>query len=88
MISVGGAYARYIYDNNGNLIIKTSGIMKPISYAAELTTEDLPNFGLVIKRDSENGTGSGDITLNTYDHYNRLISTESRNSSATYRYNA
>jgi RHS repeat-associated protein len=87
-VSTGGAYTRYLYDNNGNLVSRTSGIMKSISAGTDLTAEDLPIFNLIIKRDSENGTGTGDITYYTYDNYNRMTGTKSRNTSATYRYNA
>jgi YD repeat-containing protein len=87
-VSTGGAYIRYIYDNNGNLVSRTSGIMEPINTGADLTLADLPNFGLTIKRAAVAGTGTGDITLYSYDNYNRLTGTKSGNTAASYRYNA
>ena len=48
----------------------------------------LPNYGLIIVKDSTIGTGSSDLTRYTYDNYNRLISTKSENSTSTYSYNA
>ncbi|MDD3173817.1 MAG: hypothetical protein PHF63_09180 [Herbinix sp.] len=61
--------------------------MEAISTEA-LTPEDLPDFGLVIKRGTNNGTGIGNLTLYTYDHYNRLMSMKAGNTSASYQYNA
>ena len=52
------------------------------------TPEDLPKFSLIIKRGSENGTGSADLTLYTYDHYNRLTGYKKDHTSASYQYNA
>ena len=53
-----------------------------------MTKEDLPNFDLVIRRDSEGGTGSDNLMLYSYDHYNRLIKTKTQNASSSYQYNA
>ena len=84
--AVGGSYTKYLYDKNGNLISKTTGKMDEIK--TKPTSEDLPQFSLIIKRGSENGTGSADLTLYTYDHYNRLTGYKKDHTSASYQYNA
>lgn len=78
---------RYTYDYNGNLVSKTAAIIKPIS-TDNLTADDLPDFNLIIKHGSDNGTGSGSLTRYTYDRYNRLSSMKSDSTTATYQYNA
>ena len=86
-VSSDGTQTMYLYDKNGNLTSKTKGMIKTIS-AEELTKEELPNFDLVIRRDSEGGTGSENLTLYSYDHYNRLIKAKTQNASSSYQYNA
>jgi RHS repeat-associated protein len=86
-LSSNGTKTVYLYDYNGNLLSKSTSKMKMIS-VDELTKEDLPNFDLIIRRESTQGTGSDNFTTYQYDNYNRLINTKSANTSATYGYNA
>ena len=86
-LSTSGAETIYFYDNNGNLISKSAGI-SALATIGEGTGTSLPNFGLIIRKDQESGTGSKDLTLYTYDRYNRLTGTKSENTRAAYRYNA
>ena len=86
-IASNGIQTRYLYDKNGNLVSRSAGKIKSIR-AGELTKEDLPDFDLAIRRGSDNGTGSENLTTYTYDHYNCLTGTKSENTTAAYGYNA
>jgi len=48
----------------------------------------MPNFGLIINRESDNGTGTKMISLYTYNNYNQLIELKSADTTTTYQYNA
>ncbi len=86
--ATGGAVTKYLYDNNGNLITKTKEVIKALSTEGILTEKDLSKYGLIIKKETEKGTGAEEITQYRYDRYNRLISTKSKSNSASYTYNA
>jgi RHS repeat-associated protein len=86
-VSSSGLQTTYVYDNNGNLMSKSNFELKNIN-PEELTKDDLPDFGLYIKRDSNMGTGSKDLTTYVYDNFNRLAQTKSEKNTATYKYNA
>ncbi|TAH64860.1 MAG: RHS repeat protein, partial [Anaerolineaceae bacterium] len=88
-LSTGGEETRYLYDSNGNLISKLVGeldLAKGIN-GSEVSGSSLPNFGLIIKRDSSTGTGTKLITTYQYNNFNQLIQLQNENTSNTYLYN-
>jgi RHS repeat-associated protein len=87
MLSSDGIETKFLYDRNGNLLSKSSGKSELLAIGED-TPVKLPDFGLIIVREDENGTGTKHLNLNTYDHYNRLISSKTEKSTAKYRYNA
>ncbi|MDF2540146.1 MAG: repeat-associated core domain protein, partial [Herbinix sp.] len=82
-----GTETKFLYDRNGNLLSKSSGKSELLTIVEDDPVK-LPDFGLIIVREDENGTGTKYLNLNTYDHYNRLISSKTEKSTAKYRYNA
>lgn len=85
--STSGDYTKYIYDNNGNQVSKTSGKVKSIS-SGEKTVDDMVDFDLIIRKGGSYGTGAGEISVYTYDHYNRLTGFKDEDTTASYQYNA
>ena len=65
-LSTSGEESKYIYDNNGNLLTKVSGISLLKSIADAEENKVLPNYGLIIVKDNMIGTGSSDLTRYTY----------------------
>ena len=86
-LSTSGELTRYSYDGNGNMLNKTTGINQ-LKDNGTGAGNVLPNFGLIIRKDGMIGSGTKDMTLYAYDHFNRLTETKSENSTSEYRYNA
>ena len=94
-VSSSGGETRYTYDNNGNLINKSSGtsIIATLNDAAQSgtdnsTTGDLPGFDLIIRKDTDNGTGTKNLIRYSYDNFNRLKTMKDEDTTASYTYNA
>ena len=94
-VSSSGGETRYTYDNNGNLINKSSGtsIIATLNDAAQSgtdnsTTGDLPGFDLIIRKDTDNGTGTKNLIKYSYDNFNRLKTMKDEDTTASYTYNA
>lgn len=85
--SSGGDYTKFIYDNNGNQVSKTIGKFRPLN-TGNKTIEDMVDFNLIIRKGSSYGTGVSEISLYSYDHYNRLIVFKDEDTTASYQYNA
>ena len=81
----------YLYDKNGNLTSKstsTSVIKSGELLDDTMESTELPNISIVINRDTNNGTGTEDITTYSYNHYNRMTQMKSKDVTASYLYNA
>ncbi|MDF2588009.1 MAG: repeat-associated core domain protein [Anaerocolumna sp.] len=87
-----GDVVRYVYDKNGNLVSKTTGksalITGQVNGNTGTETNELLGFGVIISRDSENGTGSDNLTLYTYNKFNQLIKAKTKDTTSNYLYNA
>jgi len=75
----------YVYDNNGNLKTKTKITM---TNNAPIDVQKLPSFELEIVKDTDQGSGAQDLTIYSYDNFNRLISLKEGSTTSTYKYNA
>ncbi len=86
-VSSDGTDTRYLYDQNGNLVSKSAGKIETIN-AEELSQEMLPEFDLIINKGDVSGTGTEQLTIYSYDNYNRLTKLKVANKTTTYGYNA
>ncbi|QSX04823.1 RHS repeat protein [Sedimentibacter sp. zth1] len=78
----------YEYDNNGNLKSKTKSIMTITDANTPTDIQNMPSFELEIIRSTDKGSGSQDLTLYSYDNFNRLIMLKEGSTTSTYNYNA
>ncbi len=89
-VNTSGEKTRYVYDKNGNLTGKTAGrcSKQTIEELIAADKSNLPRFDLIIRKDTDNGTGSKDLIEYSYDNFNRLSKLKDEDSTATYKYNA
>ncbi|WP_242631549.1 RHS repeat-associated core domain-containing protein [Sedimentibacter sp. zth1] len=78
----------YKYDNNGNLKSKIKSTMKITDANTPTDIQNMPSFGLEIVKNTDQGTGSNDVTLYSYDNFNRLVMLKEGSTTSTYNYNA
>ncbi|QSX04825.1 S8 family serine peptidase [Sedimentibacter sp. zth1] len=78
----------YEYDNNGNLKSKTKSIMTITDANTPTDIQNMPSFELEIIRSTDKGSGSQDLTLYSYDNFNRLIMLKEGSTTSIYNYNA